>query len=53
MTLGNMSMPQQLPDDGAILALYQGIVVTMPGAGLCQCDIQFVQQLGNLVVDIL
>ena len=35
-----------------VLAFHQGIVVAVPGAGFGELDTQFLQQPGNLFVDI-
>ena len=53
MLLWYVSVPQQLPDDRAVLTFYQGVIVAMPGAGLAQLDVQLVQQLRHVVVNKL
>ena len=45
-------MAEELAHHVTVLAFHQGIVVAVPGAGLGKLDTQFLQQPGNLFVDI-
>ena len=52
--LGDVVVAEVVADDGAVLALHQGVVVALASPRLGElADVQFVEQRGDLMVDVL